>query len=147
MVVVAEDAVMTIVPTVAFPPAAPLTVNVTDGDALPAPLTVAVKTSEPPAGTLLETGARLTAIVEGVCTGAEDSVGADVLPHAESNSETASPGHKMLRMQMNTCAAAKMRQGLRMNTCMRQGLCHCGSEIGAPWRFSRARHANAINFR
>jgi hypothetical protein len=134
----AEDAVITMVPTIALPPAMPPTVNVTAVDALPAPLTVAVKTSEPPAGKLLEAGARLTAIVEGVCTGVEDSEGAEVLPHAERNIATAIPGNKTLCLRVKMCAAPEMQNGVCMHTFMRQGVCHCGAETSAAWFFSHA---------
>jgi hypothetical protein len=138
VVVAAEDAVITMVPTIAFPPAIPATANVTAADALPAPLTVAVKTSEPPAGTLLEAGVRLTAIVEGVCTGAEDSDGADVLPHAERNMATAIPGSKMLWLRVKISATAEMREGIRMHTCMGKACATAEQRLVSRSFFARA---------
>lgn len=81
---VIEEAVVAIVPKLAFPPAVPLTAQLTLEDALPAFETVAVKTRDPPAGTVPETGATITVIAPGVgCTGNELPEGADALPQAE----------------------------------------------------------------
>ena len=98
MVVVAEEAVVAIVPRLAFPPAVPLTAQFTPEDASPAFATVAVKTSDPPAGTVPETGVTVTVIAPGAgCTGNEFPGGADVLAQAErSNTPRAKqPSHPM----------------------------------------------------
>jgi hypothetical protein len=54
-----------IVPSAAFPSAIPLTLQITFVVALPAPLTVAVKTCAPPVGTVAVNGEMLTAITAG----------------------------------------------------------------------------------
>ena len=50
------------VPTDALPPAIPFTAHVTLVDGLPEPVTVAVKTCVPPAGTVADGGETLTAM-------------------------------------------------------------------------------------
>jgi hypothetical protein len=54
-----------IVPTAAFPLAIPLTLQVTFVVALPAPVTVAVKTCAPPVDTVAVDGEMLTTIAAG----------------------------------------------------------------------------------
>ena len=60
-----DSPLVTIVPSDAFPPAIPLTVQTTFVDALPAPITVAVKTCAPPDGTVTANGEMLMAIAGG----------------------------------------------------------------------------------
>lgn len=87
----ASEAVVTTVPRVVVPPALPLTLQVTADVALPAPETVAVKTSEPPVGTVPVAGASATVMeAGGVCTGDEFVGGDEVLPHAERNNANGS---------------------------------------------------------
>jgi len=74
-----------IVPSAAFPPAMPFTLQVTLVEALPAPITVAVKSCAPPAGTVAISGETLTAIAVGdwgVDVVAEPVEPASVCPHA-----------------------------------------------------------------
>jgi hypothetical protein len=78
-----DTAVATIVPTVAFPPLMPPTASVTAGDELPSPVTVIVKTMEPPAATLAVVGLSETDMAVDVCTGVVLSDGAEVCPHEE----------------------------------------------------------------
>ena len=91
MVLLPSEAVVTMVPRVAFPVATPSTLQVTEDAALPAPETVAVKTSEPPGGTMPEAGASATVMeAGGACTG-DEFVGTDeVLPHAKRNKASGS---------------------------------------------------------
>ena len=86
MVVLPSEAVVTMVPRITVPPAMPLTLQVTADVALPAPETVAVKTSEPPGGTRPVAGASATVMeTGGVCTGEEFVEGEEVLPHPMRN--------------------------------------------------------------
>jgi hypothetical protein len=108
--------VVTIVPRIVFPPAMPPTVKAIAEEALPAPLTIAVKTSEPPAGTLLAAGARLTMIVDAGCTGVVPPGGADVLPQAERNIAAVVTNNKMLRPCLNVCDRTGISEWIPIHT-------------------------------
>lgn len=114
----ADEAVLTIVPTMALPPVIPSTLQVIAEDPLPAPETVAVKTSAPPVGTFPADGKMLTVIaLDGVWTGVEVADGAEALPHAE-RSKAASAVKQILARLAKSSAAREIGKG----ACMRNGI-------------------------
>lgn len=114
----ADEAVLTIVPTMVLPPVIPSTLQAIAEDPLPAPETVAVKTSDPPVGTFPPDGEMLTAIaLGGVWTGVELADGAEALPHAE-RSKAASPVKQILARVAESFAPREMGD----EGCMRKGV-------------------------
>jgi len=125
-----------IVPSAAFlPPAMPFTLQVTLVDALPAPVTVAVKSCAPPAGTVAVSGETLTAIEFGdwgVDVVAEPVEPATVCPHAARSKA----GPSRIRLQFLPRLISAMLR-------LAQDVCHDGAVVRE--NFADARIAASID--
>lgn len=121
MLALFNEPLVTIVPSAAFPPAMPFTFQVTFVEALPEPVTVAVKSCAPPAGTVAVSGETLTTMAVGdggVDVVAEPVEPASVCPHAASSKA----GPKRRRLQFLPKVTSAM-------LCVAQDLCHDGAVV------------------
>ena len=112
---------VTIVPSAAFPPAMPFTLQITFVEALPAPVTVAVKSCAPPAGTFAVSGETLTTIAVGdwgVDVVAEPVEPASVCPHAAKSKV----GPRRIRLQFLPRLMSAMLR-------VAQDVCHDGAVV------------------
>ena len=111
----------TIVPSAAFPPAMPFTLHVTLVEALPAPVTVAVKSCAPPTGTVAVRGETLTAIAVGdwgADVVEEPVEPASVCPHAAKSKA----GPSRIRLQFLPRLISAMLR-------VAQDVCHGGAVV------------------